>query len=242
MSVFGPGAAVAAMGLNPNPVGTPEELRNENLDLRVIGSCAPARPGVCGCQFYENCIFRFTRFGGFRDEGPRNVGYFLQTHEGSKKEDQGSCHFFMSRLYDRMRAGQRDREDGKNGEIIQIIALEEGGDHPLSGEKIHRGYTVNVNDGTNLPSKYEKKIFTGPVTPFPRPSERVALSYDSLLEDRRRTRELTDESLQMGPVMRINPDEVEQDEIEGEGDGLPTEEELAALRDQGKEDDPRKDA
>ena len=206
MSVYGSGVA-ASLGLQPNPVGTPEELKSRGLDRRMIGSCAPPGPGVQGCQSYARCIFRLTRFGGFRDRGPRNIGYFLQTHESMKKEDECSCFQFMQRLYDRMRAGERDRQDGKNGEIIQVIAVEPGLDHKLSGEKIHRAVTVNINEGMNLPADYKKKIFTGEVKSFVRVDAKQAISYDLLLEDRRRLREMQDESLQEGPVHRLLPDE-----------------------------------
>jgi len=205
VSSFGSGPASGAMGLHPSPVGTPDELRRENLNIALVGSCASPSPGVRGCQYYVNCIFRFRRYGGFRDQGPKNVGYYLQTQEGRRKEDQGSCHWFMSRLYDRMRAGIRDREDGKNGEIIQVIEQE--------GGVIHRQVTVNANaEIPNAAPKWEPHVFTGPVTAFPRPSERTAITYHALLEDRRRARELEDDSQLIGaaepiaePIIPVEP-------------------------------------
>lgn len=214
MSAIGSGGAAGAMGLVPTPIGTLEELRRENLNPALVGSCAPKNDalGVRGCQYYENCIFRLTKYGGFRGNGPRNCGVFLQTHEGMKVEMERSCFFVMSRLYDRMRAGERDRQDGKNGEIIQIVALEPSLGHPLSKEVIHKQKTVNIHEGKvpSQPHKFEKKTFTGPVSPFPRPGERHAVAYDTLLDDRRRAREAQDEDLQMGPIQRVQPDEVAQ--------------------------------
>jgi len=206
MSVYGSSGAAGAMGIIPSPIGTLDELRKQGINPALVGSCARPSAGVRGCQHHENCIFRFRRFGGFRDDpgGARNIGYFLQTHEGNKKEAVASCHFFMQRLYDRMRAGERDRQDGKNGEIIQVIAQE--------GEIIHRQMTVNVNEGKLpvQPAKYEKKTFTGPVPAFPRPGQRPAVHYDTLLDDRRRAREAQETDLQVGQINRIAPDEVVQ--------------------------------
>jgi hypothetical protein len=202
MSGYGSGVAMGVLGINPQPIGTLDELRRENLNPALIGSCAPSSPGVRGCQSYPNCIFRFKKFGGFRDFGAKNIGYFIQTHEGNKKEDEGSCHFFMQRLYDRMRAGERDRQDGKAGEIIEVIAQE--------GEIIHRQVTVNVNENPALPARYEKKTFTGPVSRFPRPGERQVVEYNTLLDDRRRAREAQDPDLQTGPSHRVVPGEVKQ--------------------------------
>jgi hypothetical protein len=193
------GPTTALMGIHPDPMGTPDELRQFNIDPRAAGSCAKpdGSAGVRGCPHWDRCIFRMARWGDFRGNGPRGVGYVLVTHEGSKKEDDAYCYWYMSRLHDRARAGQMQREEGKNGELIQIVALEPGLNHRLSNEVIHRAYTVNTNEGkVGLPAVWEKKRFTGPVKPFPRLGTRQGDSEtDSLIQDRIRLRELREEAL-----------------------------------------------
>ncbi len=202
MSAYGSGVA-SAMGIHPDPVGTLDELRKENIDPAMVGSCSPPAPGVSSCKFYENCIFRFNKYGGFRDAGPAGVGYYHRTHEGRAHENDVPCFFFMKKMYHRMRDGERDRQDGKNGEIIEIVSIEEGRNHPLSGQAIHRQMTVNSNEAIpGAVPKWEKKTFTGPPGRFQRPSERQTISYDTLIEDRRRLREAEDPALAM-PVHRV---------------------------------------
>jgi hypothetical protein len=204
------------MGIQPMPIGTLDELRKEGINPAFVGSCSPPSSGVGGCKSYDSCIFRFKKNGGFRDNGPRNCGYYHRTHEGRAVENDCSCAFFMSRMYDRMRAGERDRQDGKNGEIIQIIAIEGGMNHPLSGEPIHRTMTINENEGTNLAPKWVKKTITGPVPKFPRPADRQTVSYDTLVEDRRRMREAQNPDLETGPsepVHRVQPANVDPDPV-----------------------------
>lgn len=200
----GSGTAVNALGLHPDPLGTPDELRKEGLSLTLVGSCAPPdkMTRTLGCQYYEQCIFRYRKNGGFRDAGPKNIGYFHQTHEGTQIENEGSCHFFMARLYDRQWAGERDRRDGLNGEIIEIIAQE--------GETIHKRVIVNVNAPPYVekagPPEYKKTTITGPVKRFLRPGEREAIDYDTLVSDRRRLRVAQDDERAEGaPVHRVQP-------------------------------------
>lgn len=200
---YNTGPASSAMGLQPSPAGTLDEIRKAGLDPRVVGCCHPkVGNGIAGCAYYERCIFRFRKNGGFRDQGPKNVGYFLRTHEGNQKEDENSCHWFMSRLDDRRFAGERDRREGLQGEIIEVVAQE--------GEVIHKQMVVNVNEGTGKPADYRKKSFAVKVSEFPRPGSVQSIAYDTLLEDRRRLREAQDESLLEGPAHRVSPDDIEE--------------------------------
>jgi len=201
------------MGIQPNPIGTLEELRKEQINPAFVGSCSPPSPGVGGCKSYEACVFRFKRNGGFRDNGPRNIGYYHRTHEGRAVENDCSCEFFMRKMYHRMRDGERDRQDGKNGEIVEIVAIEGGLNHPLSGQAIHRTMTMNENDGTALVPKWLKKTVTGPVPKFPRPADRQTVTYDTLLEDRRRLREAQNPDFETGPAHRIDPVNVDPDPV-----------------------------
>lgn len=212
-SAFGSSVS-AAMRLIPDPVGTLDELRKEGINPATVGSCSPPISGVSGCKFYDQCIFRFKKNGGFRDKGPVGVGYYHRTHEGRQHENDVPCHFFMKKMYHRMRDGERDRQDGRNGEIVQIIAIEPGWDHPLSGVPIHRQMTVNENEGTNLPPVWKKKTITSPAGVFPRPSDRTAVRYDTLLDDRRRLREAVDPDLESAVPQRVSPAaEVEEDPV-----------------------------
>ena len=181
----------ASMGLHPEPIGTLDELRRENIGSAFVGSCAPASKGVCGCDHYEKCIFRLTKNGGFRDHGPKNVGFFHETHEGHRRQEFMACFSFMQTMYERMRSGIRDREDGLNGEIIRIIAQE--------GDTIRPKHNVNLNEGTTLPHKWARKTDPIVVPAFPRPHEQGGNSYDAILIAEERKRQLGDPDMQVGP-------------------------------------------
>jgi len=189
----------ASMGLHPNPAGTPEELRREGIGLAFVGSCAPPSRGVRGCAHYEKCIFRLTKNGGFRDKGPRNIGFFHQTHEGHRRQEYVACFTFMQVFYERMRSGIRDREDGLAGEIIRVIGQE--------GDSIRQKLNVNLNEGTALPHKWARK--TDPITipPFSRPHDRDLNSYDAFLVHEERQRQLADPDLMVGPP--VKPEDME---------------------------------
>jgi hypothetical protein len=62
--------------------------------------------------------------GGFKGEGPKYVAYRLITDEGTANENCVKCHSFMRHLYSRMIHGQKQKLDGKRGEIIRIIGQE----------------------------------------------------------------------------------------------------------------------
>ena len=207
------GSSVAsAMGIHPDPIGTLDELRRESIDPAMVGSCSPPSPGVSGCKHYEQCVFRFKKNGGFRDQGPAGIGYYHRTHEGRQHENDVPCHFFMKKMYHRMRDGERDRQDGKGGEIVEIIAIEPGRNHPLSGLVIHRQMTINENDGTALVAKWVKKTITSAVARFPRPADRQTIAYDTLVDDRRRLREAQDPAVEM-PAHRVSVEAIEEDPV-----------------------------
>ena len=178
-------SVIGKLGLNPNPIGTPDELRKKGIGLNEAGSCAPSagtpghQSGSRGCSQYPRCIFHLTRYGGFRDHGPRNCGYYLKTHEGDAKEDFAACYWFVSRMLDRMLAGRRDREAGKNGEIIDVIAQE--------GEEILQKYWT-IKEGTEKSLSPTYVLHRAPikVPRFPRPGEMPdEVSYELEIEKRR---------------------------------------------------------
>lgn len=229
--------ATGVFGTIQHVVGTVDEVVKHGFSPERVGSCSEQTDANQGCPHWGKCIFARQANGAFRGkQGPLNVGYFLQTHEGTKIETEASCEWFMDKMYERQRAGKRDREDGKNGEIIDIIAIEPGLDHPLSGQKIHRSTIVNVNEGTNLPHKWQRKYDTGPVRKFPRLGDREnAGYYDQQLDDRRRLREAQEEMRENRPPMRLDPQEVDT-----EASAEPIEETVVEVkRGPGR---PRKDA
>lgn len=198
-------------GIIQHAVGTPDEVRKAGMDPARVGSCSePIKGQNQGCAFWHKCIFQSHKNGGFRGHGPMNVGYFHQTHEGRKVENEVSCELFMDKLFERQRAGQRDREDGKNGEIIRIVAIEAGLSHPLSGQKILR--TTIVNENANSPQlghKWVKKVDSGPVRKLPRLGERgSSTGYEVQLTDRQAVREAMDQEDEP-PVVRLEPGDVD---------------------------------
>jgi hypothetical protein len=195
----------ASMGLHPNPVGTPDELRREGISVAMVGSCAPPSKGVRGCSQYDKCIFRLTKNGGFRDQGPKHVGFFHETHEGHRRQEFMACFTFMQTMYERMRSGIRDREDGLRGEIIRVIAQE--------GETIRPKLQVNLNEGTALPHKWARKTDPKVVPPFPRPHDADLSNYDAYLINEERARQLSDPDLQVGPPVAIEDMEPEPETI-----------------------------
>lgn len=225
MSANGSGAALNAMGMIPKPLGTLEELRKGSLNPARVASCsAPDGNRNKGCDDYHRCIFKLRRNGGFRDTGgPLGVGYYLETHEGTVVENEGPCWWFMERMFRRMTDGQRDRQEGKNGETIQIIAIEPGFDHPLSGEVISRRVFVDINEGKGLPAKFEPKTIVGPVSHFRRLGEREAMTYEAEVRARRLKREQSDPDYEEGALRReavSQPHASESREVDVESQNL----------------------
>lgn len=200
--------ATGLLGTIQHVIGTPKEVEEAGYDLARVGSCSQQTPTNQGCSHWDKCIFARKLNGGFKGNGHRNVGYILRTHEGHKKEDECTCEFFMDKFYERQRAGKRDIEDGKNGEFIQIVAIEPGLDNPLSGKVIHRSAIVNQNEGTNLPHKWVKKYDTGPVRKAPRLNDRSgAIGHDVTLSDRIAVLQAEERAREEGEVVRDIPAE-----------------------------------
>jgi len=214
------------MGLHPNPIGTLDELRREGIGPAFVGSCAPPSKGVRGCSHYEKCIFRLTKNGGFRDLGPRNIGFYHQTHEGHKRQEFMACFTFMQTLYERMRAGIRDREDGLNGEIIRIVAQE--------GQLIRPKHTINVNAGTNLAPKWDRRTDPIPVPAFQRPHEQGSTSYDLILENEEKQRQIEDPELAVGPPIKAEDMEYGDEDKLPELDDIPSAVPVAKPKPSGK--------
>jgi hypothetical protein len=179
-----PGLAPAALGLGviQTPIGTREEIEEVGLDPRQVACCAKPGPGAPGCAQYDRCIFRYTNNGGFRDHGPRNIGYYFESSEGGAKEDQCLCSVFMGCLYDRMEEGAIARRRGLRGDLIEVIAQE--------GEEIWRTQIVNANAETpGAKERWVKETKPVAVSRFPRPSERLAIAGPGKVYRRRMERD-----------------------------------------------------
>jgi hypothetical protein len=165
-------------------------------------SCSPSNQpnSFRGCPVWTECRFDHKKFGGFKGEGPRNVGYFIQTHEGNKKEDFCSCYSFVSSLQARMDSGISQRQAGRNGEIIRIVAQE--------GEKITTRIQVPVDErDKNDKREYQYKVKSVTVPAFQRPAQNERLTYDQELAARQADREKRDREIE--DAMYDNPERID---------------------------------
>jgi hypothetical protein len=106
------------------------------------GKIVPSSVTCDTCPVRKECVFDRPRYGGFKGPGQRarNVGYRIITDavEGhSSNESFMACFRFMETLWERLRKGRERREDGKDGEIIDIIAQE--------GETVRYRTAVGLN-------------------------------------------------------------------------------------------------
>lgn len=159
--------------------GTPAELRIIGHDVRRVHSCAIPNPegGIRGCAHATECALRMFGLadeGGFGPQndlpgtpgnGPKYVGYYLETQEGDAKEDFIRCSAWMTALYNRY----QDQE--KTGETLLIVAQE--------GEPIEIMETVPVeprtcNKSNNVALVSTVKQILVPVHPRPADIDRRA--------------------------------------------------------------------
>lgn len=87
-----------------------------------------------------DCIFDQPKNGGFKGDGPRYIGYRLITdgaEDHTPKEDTIICYDAIEALKERMIFGKQQRERGRDGELIKIIAQQ--------GEMIRRVANVGIN-------------------------------------------------------------------------------------------------
>lgn len=194
--------------------GTPSELRVLNHDLRRVKSCAIPAPGIEGCPHALECaqrMFGLEEEGGFGPsstepgapgQGPKYVGYYLETQEGDAKEDIIRCSAFMQTMFGRY----TDQE--KTGETILVVAQE--------GEEITILETVSAEPGSlkNLKQVQTEKTIVVPAHPRPADIDRRSRLRDNAkraLRERRRARR----------VARAGFDPIDNDDPQGnpQGDG-----------------------
>lgn len=113
------------------PTGTPAELKAAGHNLLEVHSCAiPVDGRIRGCPHARVCALR--KFGnpddggfgppdaepGTAGKGPKNVGYYIRTQEGSEKEDWIRCSAYMTVLF------PREEKQDETGEQIMVVAQE----------------------------------------------------------------------------------------------------------------------
>ena len=201
-------SVLALFGINPIPMGTPDELRKVGVDPGLVGSCAPPNPdgGVRGCPLWKSCPFHLPKYGGFKGQGPKYVGYYIKTTDGKQQENFMTCHNFVRVLLHRKRAGERHMEEGKpNYELIQIIA-QEGGTVRQRGS-----YKVDPADRTPT-ARWEIQTKHDMVPTWPRPGSRSAVTYEAELWADAQKRLMAEDSVQpefTGPP--VEPDMSDED-------------------------------
>lgn len=210
--------AMALLGMHPNPVDSLDNLRRAGLNPGDVGCCGRQRPGIRGCPVADDCRFHLTSMGGFRapdgEAGasrPHNVGYYLETDEGTVKEDWCSCHVFVRILQARADAGAALRLKGKPGELVQIVAQE--------GEKV----MMRWQEKANVADKREEAEFVERIEEVVVPrylgaSDNPQISYAQKLAARRAERYIEDPAQQVG-LPRLTREAAEQ-QIKPAGDGL----------------------
>jgi hypothetical protein len=105
------------------------------------GVIAPSKMTCERCPLFRDCQFDQPRMGGFKGTRPHYIGYRKiadRTELNGANEDITTCFNFVEAVQKRMRVGRGLREEGKDGDIIKVIAQE--------GEWIHNHY---VNVGVN---------------------------------------------------------------------------------------------
>jgi hypothetical protein len=170
------------------PIGTLEEVRANGMSPDLVACCHPAVKGsIRGCPFYASCQFHRKAMGGFKDRGPKNIGYYLRTSNSDgarQKEDVAPCFRFVATLQPRMLAGMDRKNRGLDHEIIQVVAQE--------GEKIVvREWSTVAADGGHKSKDYRMKgeIVEMTIPKFLRPGENPGISYDNKLDARAAARE-----------------------------------------------------
>lgn len=92
------------------------------------GVIAPEEKSCETCAFKKMCLFDRRDRGGFKGKGPRYIGYVIITDRvelnGAKRDFTTCWNFIESGLQKRLSVGRQLREDGKDGEIVRIIAQE----------------------------------------------------------------------------------------------------------------------
>jgi hypothetical protein len=200
-------------------------LRSKGLDPSKVRSCAPSAGqeghvrGLMGCNVSERCPYHLTRYGGFRGIRPHNVGVYIKPNDGSMRQNCTYMPCFLTietQLLGRMRAGRDAIEEGKNGELIQIIAQE--------GQTIRRkNWVRNEAESTRDNWVGKQVIEVIKIPEYQYPTEDSGESFEAQMERERRERDAAN------PFDRVGPSEMTKEDLEEWGGeplvlGTPTEE------------------
>jgi hypothetical protein len=181
-----------------------ESVKRHGFDPGVVRSCMPSSDlsrlggvkGVVGCNQWDRCPFGLTRNGGFKGVSwrPKNIIYYLEPNDGTThaKEDMMPCFLYAQLLQNKARDGRLDLEEGRNGEIIQIIGQE--------GDTYTENAFVKINSADpaqNSGWKNQESTKTCPEYVFP--STLAGQQHERDLRKKARERMAADPDAQMGP-------------------------------------------
>ncbi len=186
-----------AEGPEINPHEVLESMRRRGLDPATVTSCLPAAGskaairGVKGCVSFEYCIFNQRRYSmgrPFKGEGPKNIAYYLKPEDGTphQKEAVIACERFCHTLKPRMQTGERDRAEGKPGEIIEIIGVE---GHPEHHSYQFKTWCKKDENDKRPDAEWHFKIEEREIPAWVPRQDLRPDSYESQLERRSKARE-----------------------------------------------------
>lgn len=201
--VFDPIAAGASQPVYNFPVGTKDEILREGMDPDTTACCAPREPGFRGCLVYKDCLHNRMEFGGFKDVGPKNVGFYQEPSKldgGKPREDYMPCYLFVIAMQARMLKGRALADQGKPHELIQIVAIEPGvkGWEGRDEVCVRRTYP-EAKDGGNQSNNIKERTYLEAikVPKFMRPGENTGVSADQILRARKRERDAANASIEL---------------------------------------------
>ena len=210
-----------------------DAVKARGFDPGVVRSCMPSSDlqrlggvkGIVGCNEWDRCPFGLTRNGGFKAHTtlPKNVVYSLFPNDNTKhiKQDILPCHEYVRLLGNKARDGRIDLDEGRNGEVIEIIGMEQGSNLlKPNGTPWPEEYTevVQIKDPATANTLSPTWIFRTSVKPCPRyapPSAVAGQDHERQLIAQMNARMSENQEAQTGP-QRAAPAEVAEDWPEDE--------------------------
>ena len=164
-------STLSDQGISQWPIGTTKEVIADGYDPKKVASCCEgSMGGTRGCPVWESCIFARRQNGGFKGQGPKYVGVLVYPDEGPPNELIMPCFSAVMTLRTRMLAGNRERDEGRKGEVIRVIKQEgeeiEQTLHEVKfnpADKHGQGISTPVTKKIKVPSWREelKKLHSG---------------------------------------------------------------------------------